>query len=167
MTSYSKDTKGQICLERLRSGGFKLFSEEEVLSYNMSPTCKEMVLYVAKMNSFKSVPPRTELRTKFKIGNPDHAFKETEENGMVFDFTMPELLNFYEIDPTRRKDCIPKELSWIRPYISKMSTKSNGKSWNDRKQTPRQPGYPAYFVANVKDKNGMPCYMPLSLTCKR
>jgi hypothetical protein len=164
--AFDKNTKGQKGLTRLQKNDFRLFSEDEILNYNMSPAWKDIVLYVSRKNSFGTMPTMSDIKVNNDLSDPRKALKALEENFMLFDVTVPELINFYEIEPVSRKDCLPNNLSWLWPYMKKMSTKTNGKSWNDRKQNPRRPNYPIYFVANVKDSQGVPCYAPLGLHVK-
>jgi hypothetical protein len=163
--------KGQDNLRKLQSGDFRLFSEEEIKCSKLYSAYAEIPIYVAKMNSFKAIPSSPEIKKRFGLGLNTNAMRYLEEREILFDITIPDILKFYDIKPSSRASCLPAGFEWLRHYLQATSihacrSRGGAHSWEEKKMNPRGSVYERHFIANLKDKDGLPCYAPLNLHIK-
>jgi hypothetical protein len=163
-----EETEGIIALRRLQNNDFKLWSREEIESSNLSNKSKEILFYVAKQNSFRKIPSQKEIRQKFKIY--DYYSLLLRKREMLFGVTIPEIVRFYGLDHNIRcgRFDLPSHLEWLEEYLKEISSGNRGSKlpWHEKIKSARSPTYNRHLVAILKDKNELPCYLPLGFHIK-
>jgi hypothetical protein len=170
MVSYVENQRGQENLRRLRDGDFTLWNKEEIENLPISPISKDISFYTARMNSFKCIPSTLEIKKKYKLGVNTNLIRLLTEREILVDITIPDILKFYNINPSPRRDCFPENLKWLRVYVERKNTcRSRGAtfSWKEKKENPRAPVFSRHYVVNLVDEKGLPYYLPLGLHVKK
>ena len=161
-------TKGFISLEKLQNNEFKLWTVGEIKKLGLGKRTVKVPLYIADQNKIKEIPSRKEISKKFKFSDGYRGFFKLEKRGIIISFTIPDLTVFYELDQKKYPFVLPDNLSWLEDHLSNQRKYygSRTKSRVRKKENPGASRYPRHYVANIKDENGLPCYLPLNLHIK-
>lgn len=162
-------TEGIVSLERLQRGKYRVWTREEIESmqekHQLSKTQTDVLLYIAKENSMQKTPSSRNIREKFNLGDNFYGFEKLKRMGMLFNFTIPEIVVFYGLEIlgylwSRGFDPVPP-LEWLQPYLNSHESLL---SWKRKIKDPRAPRYyPRLYVGLLELEDRKPCYSSLGL----
>jgi hypothetical protein len=125
------------------------------------------------MNSKKETPSSPFLKRLFKLDPNYPQLLELRDKGMMFDFTLMELIRCYGGENLFRNYHIrlPENLEWANKYMVDAGSKgrhSRGSALSFREkmkpESVRSSKYPHRWVSTLLDENGLPYHSPLGLS---
>ncbi|MEM7825876.1 MAG: hypothetical protein QW412_03400 [Candidatus Aenigmatarchaeota archaeon] len=147
-------------LKRIKNGSISEYLKciYEIEKMNLKNRKEEFLSLIIENNK-KCILPKT---SDFKFF-PElyESLKNLKNRGLIFDVTIPELLNFFN-EIKNYKPHLPEKLNYATGFeIEKMRGRYGScKSWTEKMENPRAPYYKRFYIALVCEK-GVPVFVQI------
>ena len=122
--------------DRLQNNDYKLWTFDEIMKEELTNNEKKVAKYIALQNFHNRLPSIPKIFKNFGLNSGGDGYgtiNSLEKKEIVIKFTIPELVEFYNIGRNPGKFFFPENLEWIKMYTKKMrGGKGSASCWNKK-----------------------------------